>query len=348
MPRHSPNFSKMKWIRNGFLPCQFSFLKKEEILHEALLGKSNIAQDISLADNHPFLIASISKIYTATALLQLVDDELLALNDPINDHLPFSVNHPDYNADITVKMLLTHTSGIDDGFNAVNGQYFFEEDSPNSLAGFMEDLLTPGGQYYDAADNFTNSEPGSRYAYSNTGSALIGVIVEEVSGMGFNDYCKQHIFTPLSLANTSWRLDELSGTIVQPYTLNSGDFTELQHYTFTDYPNGGLRTTSRDMHRFIQVFMNEGVSQGVTILNASSVEQMLTPQIEDLRQGQGLVTYVVNDTYSLWGHDGGESGVSTVMGFNPSIKVGAIVLANMEDANLERILREAYEFGLLF
>ena len=290
-------------------------------------------------------MASVSKVVTATALLKLYDDGLFSLDDNINDYLSFEVNTPNYSTNITFKMLLTHTSGIADG-SALDNQYYYGEDPQISLAFFVENYLVPGGIFYNASENFYDFEPGTQYEYSNEGNALIGLLVEQISGMDFNTYCKQNIFNPLNMNNTFWRLGEISQPIVKPYNYTNGQFEPIQHYTFSDYPNGGLRSTGIDLHKFLSAFVQNGISNNYQLLNTNTINSMATSQISSLDNEVGLHLFLLNTENNLWGHDGGEQGVSTIMAFNPETKVGAIILTNQGEVDLDEILIETYKFGL--
>jgi CubicO group peptidase (beta-lactamase class C family) len=313
--------------------------KGETILFETTLGQASIAQNIPLAPNQPFLLASISKTVTATALMQLYEAGKFALDDPINAYLPFPVRIPDYRQDITFRMLLTHTAALADG-PALDDQYYNGKDSPVALRNFLQSYLTANGQYYDDYENFYGYAPGEDYSYSNTGYALIGLLVETISGQNFATYTQQNIFRPLGMSNTAWHLRDISGRIVQPYNYTRGQYRAIPHYTFTDYPNGGLRSTARDMHRFLSSFTNGG------LLSAASIRQMTTPQIPAIDREVGLGMFIMNRRLGLWGHDGGEKGAATIMAFNPSTGVGAIILANQGEAELDDMLADAYRFGL--
>jgi len=318
---------------------------KDEIKYENYLGMSDVSQNRSLEQQDLFLLASISKTITATALLQLYDQGVFQLEDNINDYLPFSVDVPNQTTKITFEMLLTHTSGIIDG-PALDNQYYDGQDSPINLDDFLEDYLVPGRQYYDAGANFANFEPGNASEYSNTGNALIAVLVEEITGIGFNDYCKQNIFAPLGMTNTFWRLDEITQQIVQPYDYINGQHEEIGHYTFTDYPNGGLRSNSRDFFKFASALVQKGKYNNHQLLKAATVEAMLTPQIPSIDPNTGLHLFILDEANSLWGHDGGEKGVSTIMVFNPSTEVGVLIFTNSGDADLDQIAADAYTVGL--
>jgi len=319
--------------------------KDNEIKYEQYFGQSDVDQGIDLESNHVFLLASVSKVITATALLQLYDGGAFQLDDPINNYLPFNVNVPNETTAITFKMLLTHTSGIADG-SALDGQYFYGQDSPNDLKDFLEAYLVPGGQYYDADDNYYDFEPGTEHEYSNVGNALIAVLVEELSGTGFNAYCKQNIFVPMGMTNSFWRLDEINQPIVQPYNYSNGSYDAIGHYTFTDYPNGGLRSNAQDLFKLLSAFNQGGVYNNYQLLESATISAMLTPQIPNIDGEVGLHLFLMNADNNLWGHDGGEQGVATIMAFNPGTKVGAIILANQGDANLDQLLVEAYKYGL--
>lgn len=339
--REEMNFQKMP-------SAAILIFKGDNIVHESYLGKADIDSDRSLEANHLFLLASISKTITATALLQLYDEGRFTLDSKINDYLPFNVNLPSHTEEITFRMLLTHTSGIADG-DALDDQYYFNQDSPIQLKSFLENYLTPNGTFYNATQNFHSFTPGSRHEYSNIGNALMGLLVEEISTQDFNSYCKQNIFSPLGMNDTYWRLDEITNankTIVRPYNYQNGSYQPVQHYTFTDYPNGGLRSTALDLFRFLKAFGNNGSSNGYRLLKSETVGEMLTLQTPNLSNDMGLHMFQMDKANNLWGHDGGEEGVATIMAINPETKVGAIILTNQGEADLDQILVEAYKLGL--
>ena len=116
--------------------------EEDEVLYEGCFGKSNLQKNTPLQKEHLFLLASVSKVVTATAILQLYEQGRFSLDDNINEYLDFDVVIPGYRKNITFQMLLTHTSGIADGA-ALDNQYYYGEDSPVELADFLEDYLAP-------------------------------------------------------------------------------------------------------------------------------------------------------------------------------------------------------------
>ncbi len=318
--------------------------KGDQILYEKYYGKANIEQNLALNQDNLFLIASVSKTVTGAALLRLYDEGKFGLDDPINDYLSFPVNHPSSSTPITFRMLLTHTSSIADG-DLLYDNYTFGGDTPLALKPFMESYLKTGGTRYNANDNFLENAPGTQFEYTNAGSALIGVLVEEISEMSFTDYTRQNIFTPLGMSSASWRLDEITGTIVEPYNVEDGKFVKIDHYTTPDYPNGGLRTTPRDYFKFFSTIITGGSANGYQLLKPETAKLMYTSQIPTIDPTMGFQMYQEESPLALWGHNGGEEGTTTDVVFDPVTKIGVIVFTNMSDMNLEPVYVKGFELG---
>lgn len=315
--------------------------KGDQILHEKYYGKASLEQNINLTKDHLFLVASVSKTVTGAALLRLYDEGKFGLDDPINDYLPFAVNVPNHTTPITFRMLLTHTSSIADTDELF--VYNYGSDTPIQLKDFMESYLAVGGSLY-SPDNFLEAAAGTKFEYSNAGSALIGVLVEQISGKSFVDYTRQTIFSPLGMNKTSWRLDEITGTIVQPYKVEDGEFVKIEHYTMPDYPNGGLRTTPREFSNFLNAIMNEGSYNGYQVLKPATAKMMYTPQTP-LDPTMGFHMYLEEESLGLWGHNGGEEGTSADAVFDPITKIGVIVFTNVEDIDTQVVYIKGFELG---
>jgi len=124
----------------------------ESIIWKGAYGYANIEINRKVKNETLFKIASVSKTITATALMQLYEEGLIELNDPINDYLPFNVIHPMYPyKEITFHMLLTHSSGIKDNWEYL---FHFVGDCPIPFQTFLEEYLVTGGIYYDSDNNF--------------------------------------------------------------------------------------------------------------------------------------------------------------------------------------------------
>jgi CubicO group peptidase (beta-lactamase class C family) len=165
-------------------------------------------------------------------------------------------------------------------------------DSTIPLGQFLEELLTVGGPRY-SEEYFSLKAPGSTYEYSNIGYALIGYLVERVSGQDFSDYCREHIFVPLEMHDTGWHLRDFAGKeerIIFNYGFTRGDdrfntgatsvedYRRVEHFSEHGYPAGCLRTTLPDFSHFVSALMNEGKYKDSQLLKPETVELMLAPQ----------------------------------------------------------------------
>ncbi|MDH4473952.1 MAG: serine hydrolase [Fluviicola sp.] len=327
-------------------------VKDGEIVWVESYGFANTDLSTLLTDTTSLMLASVSKVFTGVALLQLVEDGLIALDDPINDHLPFSVTVPGYeNTPITFKMLLTHTASILDS-DVMDNYYNYSGDPSITLADCVQRYLSTSGADYDALQNFLPNQPGTVYEYSNMGTALEGYLVEIISGMPFNVYCEQHIFDQLCMNNTHWFLSEYQNLnmLANPHDYVANQFEPIAHYGFADYPNGMLRSNAKDLANFMITILQEGSFNGEQLLSTSSLNNALTAQIPAIEPTQGLQFYqetfnVTSGNVTLWGHNGGELGISTEMFFDLTTNTGIAVLANAE-SEASPILELLFDYGL--
>ncbi len=317
-------------------------------------------------------IGSISKTFTGTAVMQLVEANRLDLDQDVSRHLPFEVRHPAHPAiPITPRLLLTHRSAIIDG--PAYGAGYACGDPTVALGDWLREYLTPGGRFFAASTNFGAWEPGTTWRYSNTAYGLLGHLVERITGEPFPAYTRKHIFEPLGLTNTGWLWSDIdpathavtyapiattsateleeyrkSGLIDRPPERHpiSGEFQPFCRYNFMNYPDGALRISANRLARFLLAFMGNGAP----LLRPETVRQMLTSAMSPTPDsGQGLTwraTHVGGDI--RWGHGGADPGVRTSMEFRPSDGIGVIVFVNRGDLNLTKIADRLFDEGRRF
>jgi CubicO group peptidase (beta-lactamase class C family) len=314
-------------------------------------GLADVQNNIPVRDTTVFLLASISKVFTATAMMQLIEQNIASLDDDINTHLPFNFNIPAFpNIPVSIKNLMTHTGSIQD-YDPVMDTYYDYPDPSISLSDCMERYFSPDGADYSPTNNFFPNAPGTLFEYSNMGTALNGYLVQLISGQPFDQYCHAHIFEPLCMDKTAWFFSDFdSSHVARPYQFIGGNYVPYPHYGFADYPDGQLRSTALDMANFMIAYLNDGDFGNNSILSASTINQMWTPQIPNLDDNQGLnwcqeeLFHSSGETW-LWGHNGGEQGASTDMYLDPLNKIGICVLSNGEGDALY-ICDELYDFAL--
>jgi len=331
-------------ISKNLTSISYCIVKNDKLLYSNALDFADKNNNKLATDNTRYLIASISKTITAVAAMKLVEQNLIGLDDDINQYLPFPVRNPNFpNDKITLRMLLTHRSSISDEFQETLDLDCYGIDCAMTLDQFFKAVFLSSGQYY-SSNNFSNNKPSTVEDYSNVGSALIGYIVERITLTTFDIYCKNNIFIPLGMTKTEWRL--ANTPIVELAIPYSPDIPNSNnpHYTFPDYPNGGLRTNVLDLSKFLRAIIQNGTLNGTQILTSSSVTAMKTLQFGSTTQCLSFYYEAFNSKNYL-GHSGGEKGVTTEMYFDTNTNVGIIVFNNDDDADLYNIISLLFNYG---
>ncbi len=328
---------------NNLVSISYCVVKNDKIVYSGAMGMADKNNKVQATDNTRYLVASVSKTTTAVAVMKLVEQNLIGLDDDINKYLPFSVRNPSFPDDkITLRMLLSHRSSISDEFQETLTLDCYGTDCPMSLDEYFKAVFLSTGQYF-SAKNFSNSKPGSAEDYSNLGSALIGYLVERVTQTPFDVYCKNNIFIPLGMNKTEWKLANTPlSELAIPYSdeIKSAN----PHYTFPDYPNGGLRTTVLDLSQFLRMVMLNGSINGTKILSESTMTTMKTLQFGSAEFCLSFYYDTVKGKKVL-GHSGGEKGVTAEMFYDTNTNVGVIVFRNEEDAELEDTVSLLFNYG---
>ena len=304
-----------------------------------------------------YMIGSITKTFTATAILQLNETGLLNLTDNINDYLPFEVKHPAYpGVIITPLMLLTHKSGIqtnlywsleyyleDQMIDWINDNLGWPEDilklNPRpSLEDFLNGSLNPNGAYY----NYYNwySRPGAQYRYSNAGFQLLSCLIEEITNQTYMEYLEENIFVPLNMTSTGFEYDLFMGRNAFPYEWFNNSYLKYPLYNINATGAGNLRSTIGNMANYLIAFINRGYVNGVQILGSGYVNLMHTVQVyfsgtstEGFNyEGYGLGWNIF--TENIIGHSGAVPGFSSNMIFKRTNEndYGMILLFNRGSA----------------
>ena len=316
----------------------------------SVAGYADIEDEQPVTPETLFLVASVSKTVTTTALMQLYERGEFELDDEINDYLPFDVVIPSApDTPITFQHLLTHTASLKDNQVAFNAFTEYGEDSDLPLSELVEEYLTPDGEYYNRYQNFLAEPPGKVSHYANIGIVLIGYLVEEISGQSFDEYCRANIFQPLGMDSSAWKLSDVDeANLATPYDTSWFGFNELEQYSQANYPDGMLRTTPTELARFLIAYLEGGRYKSRRILRADTVDEILTPHTN--RNGnQGLVWFsrTIDDRF-VWGHDGSDDGASAEIWFDPAKDVGVILMANGpwgdEDDLLESLFEETEDY----
>ncbi|MCK6561878.1 serine hydrolase [bacterium] len=300
-------------------------------------GYADVERRIPVTDSTFFLLASISKTITGTAIMQLYERGLFHLDDNVNDYLPpdLQVVNPSYpNNPITFKMILSHVSSMNDNWEVLDAM-IVAGDSSIPLYDFLKGYLVPGGAYYTNT-SYGSYPPATTYNYCNVAIALLGYLVEAITDTAFAEYCQRHILSPLSMHEASWFLANLdTNHIARPYIWTPHGYKPYSHENSPGYPAGRLRTSSLQLARFLNAFMQKGTLGDIKILDSSTVALITKAHYPEIPlnplpdSSQGLIWYW--DYFGkrkAWGHDGGTKGATTKMYFCEPEESGIIVLTN--------------------
>jgi CubicO group peptidase (beta-lactamase class C family) len=218
-----------------------------------------------------FRPGSISKLFTYVSMMQLVEQGKLDLDTDVSRYLDFPINPGPSgigNAPITLRNLATHTAGFEET------DHDFGSDKSGKLPYSLRDYLLRNQPNRFAA-------PGKALAYSNYGIAMIGYIIQRVSGEPFAGYVQQHIFTPLGMTHSTF-VQPLPAGLSATLGYKSTEASDTGFEGVTAVPAGGLSSTAADMALFGQMLLNHGTlnraSNSVKILEPSSIATLFTPQ----------------------------------------------------------------------
>ncbi|PNX52459.1 MAG: hypothetical protein BV458_09480 [Thermoplasmata archaeon M9B2D] len=300
-----------------------------------------------------YLQASVSKTITATALMQLYEQGLFDLDDDVNKYLPFSLRNPNHpEIPITIKMILSHRSSLaDDNLYWMCLSYLpGDPDVEGFPSPWLEEYLTPGGSAYSSS-TWSQDKPGESYYYANIGFSIVAYLVEILSHQDFNQYCQEHIFQPLQMNSTGFRLRDVDiETTAVPYEFKNNGYFRHPHYGIhVLYPAITLRTSIEDYSHFIIAHMNGGVWNDVRILNQSTVEMMHSAHFSPSdRYNYGLGWQITNKVFQkTYGHSGGYVGALDLVTIHPKDNIAVLLFSNALDSELHSTRREWNAFNAI-
>lgn len=320
-------------------------------------GWANLAQRVPMTPDTIQNIGSVSKTFTATAVMQLFDAGRFELDDDVNRYLGFRVEHPMHPAaPITIRQLLSHTSSIADG-PAYDRAYACGDPS-QSLEEWLRGYLATDGRDYDGGQHFHTWAPGKEFAYSNVAFGLLGHLVERLSGVPFADYCRQRIFQPLGMSETSWYLRDIDPARHSiPYSWVSagqvrgpswggqpprvigdpeaaarvdGGYAASCLYNHPNFPDGFLRSSVHQLARYAGAYLEAARPGNSKLLRPETIARMFRPESGDDARVMGLCWNAQRRTSTdlLWGHMGSDPGINANLRLRFADGVAAIVLMN--------------------
>jgi len=301
-----------------------SVVKDGQLLFQKGYGYADFeAKKPVIPDQTLFRPGSISKLFTATAVMQLVEQGKLDLDRDVNNYLDFAIPKT-YPQPVTLRQLLTHTAGFEE---ALKNLFVAHESDMKPLRTYLVNQM-PARIF----------PPGKIPSYSNYGFTLAGYVVERVSGEKFKSYVNDHILKPLQMTNSTFDQPlppQLTTKMSKGYLTAS---KKPRAFEFVQAaPAGALATTAGDMTRFMLAFLQDGAVDGVSILKPETVRQMETRQFELHPMLNGLgITFM---GYSMGpvriiGHGGDTVYFHSDMALVPEAHVGYFISYNSLGKNV--------------
>lgn len=329
-----------------------AIVKEDKLIWTKGFGEYDLENCKEANEDAIYLVASISKTITATAIMQLHEKGYLSLDEDVNKYLPFVLRNPKYpNKQITFRMLLAHQSSLAVDPPAFYSYFPADLEVKDYLGKWLKEYLTPDGIHYKP-QIWTDKEPGKEMNYANVGYSILGYLVERIANMDFEEYCRQNIFMPLGMENSSFDVINLNiSRLAVPYIFQNGKYYPLLHYAILDYPAGGLRTSIVDLSHFLIAHMNGGIYNGIRILSEESVKEMHSVQYPNnkysFQYGLGWqIWYRGGEKYV--GHTGSLYGILTEMKYRESDKTGIIFFMNKGADSIRDVVAFSLIESLLF
>ena len=303
----------MKYTGKESPGAAVAVVKNGEILYKNGFGMANLEYDIPITPSTIFHIASVSKQFTAFAILLLEKEGKLSLDDDIRKFIP---EVPDFGKKITLRHLANHTSGLRDQWNLL------------ALAGWRLDDVITTEQILKliSKQKELNFNPGDEFLYCNTGYTLMAEVVSRVSGKSFPEYTDEHIFKPLKMTNTLFYDDHEKIVKNRAYSYYAD--TNGYKKSVLSYANAGatsLFTTVEDLSLWAMNFENPVVGD-MDLVNKMSQRAVLN--------NGDTITYALGQDVSRYkginmiSHSGGDAGYRTFLGRFPDQNFSVIVFSN--------------------
>lgn len=309
----------------------FAVVKGGKIIYANSFGQKNIESNTPLANSDIFRIASISKSFSATSIMQLAEAKKLSLDDDFSKLVGFRIRNPKFpDKIITLRMVMSHTSSINDS------QGYFNLDVINP------DKNPAWAKCYNAY------APGADYEYCNLNYNMVGTVIERVSGERFDDYVSSNILKPLGLYGgynvdsldnskfvTLYNYDPRTKTYSpspQAYASRREEISRyiMGHSTPIFSPTGGMKISATDLAKYMIMHMHSGKANGTRIISKKSSKTMQTKiaNVENYGLALGTNREDIIPGEKMTGHTGSSYGLYSTMFFNQKEDFGFVVIVN--------------------
>ncbi len=299
----------------------------DSVLYSGGLGYADLAAGRKSTDSTLFRMGSITKMFVSAGMLQLAAQGKLQLQDEVKKIAPeiefenrWETEHP-----LRLIHLLEHTSGFDD--TKLNHMYAFGNLTSSGL-----DMVK-----VHQHSLLCRWKPGQRYSYSNPNYAILGYIIQKLSGQTYDRYLDQHILMPLGMTHSNFNLgSQSSNKNVKEYIVKQGKAVEVPSVTMLSGPQGALWSSAADMIKFLQTLLRNGSP----VLSPSSLAEMETHHSSPAASALAGSLYAMGNRpanlfgkFSFRGHDGLAGTCYSSLNYNRSLNIGYVLASNSNVRN---------------
>lgn len=311
---------------NGIPGIAIAITVDHDIVYAKGFGVKNIDTKEKLEPNNTFHIASVSKTFTATAVMQLYEKGKIDINKPLISYLPYFKLKDERYKDITIKQMLNHTSGMPDVED-------YEWEKGISDDGAAERYVR------SLSDSVLISKPGIEFHYSNIAFDIMADLIAKVSGMSFEKYVKENILTPLEMNESSFYYPEISKKLrTSPHVGNPPKVLAVYPYNRMHAPSSTLNTNVLEMSHYAIANMYNGKYKNTQILTPETHLMIMTPTFaknkeQNISIGLSWFMYPYKGLTNVE-HGGSDDGYRSLLTLIPEKKIGIIILSNIESIRM--------------
>lgn len=317
----------------------------KEIMFQGSYGFADINQQKPFSNHSLQNIGSVSKTFIAMAIMQTVDKGLVKLDDDINKYLPFKVVNPHFpNDKITLRHLANHSSGILDDAKYSKAYSLYEnleksdhhkyskgelefllDSNGNKIMDesiYLENVLAKKGKWH-ITDSFEKIKPGTKSIYSNIGATLAAFVIENATGVRYEELVANNIFQPLNMNHSSFIIDDIhQQDFVTRYFPNG---IEVPNYNLITKADGAIITSTTDMAKYIQEMLSSSHGNSNLLSNKAYQEMVTNKPFGEESAG---IFWDIKDSGTL-SHAGGDPGIMSYLNISPEKNIGIFFMTNI-------------------
>ncbi len=303
--------------------CQLSISRNGQIIFSKAWGMADLERHVLISTNSVFEAGSVSKQFTAAAILLLEQQDKLSLNDNVRKYIP---ELPDYGIPITLRQMLHHTSGIRDWGDVVEltgwprGQKFYTNEDALEIISRQEHL---------------NNKPGDKFSYSNSNYNLFAIIIKRVSGLSLAAFTQKYIFDPAGMLHTQWRDDPnqiVPNRAIAYSQTDSGFETDMPNEYA--YGHGGLLTTTEDLLKWNDFYQRGKFGTPSLLSKQIETEPLNNGVINPYAAGLFINKVMGWDNIS---HDGATASYRAYLETFPQLHLSIAILSNTSQFNIDNV-----------